>query len=247
MTNPSFGPGYFPTTNWSLVVHAGDELDEEQSAALDELLRTYWPALKAHLVFKKRIDPNDADDLVQGFIDNKVLEKNLVSVADQTRGRFRGLLVTALDNYVANQYERGTAKKRAAEHARPIDPHDQQRWTANEARPDQAFDIEWARQLLAEVVRRMQAECRESGRDDLWGVFDGRILAPIRDGAEPLDYEELVHRFQFRSPSQASNALVTAKRMFARVLKDVVSEYAFDEADVEAEIQELERCLSRQT
>ena len=90
----------------------------------------------------------------------------------------------------------------------------------------------------------MQQECKASGRQDLWAVFEGRILQPIRDGAEPLSYEEIIQRFQFQSPAQASNALITGKRMFARLLRLVVSQYASDEKEIENEIRDLQRIVS---
>ena len=111
MTEQLLSSNHFPSTNWSLVRHAGDRLDVQQSDALQTLLTRYWPALKKHLVRRKHLQESDADDLVQGFIERKVLERNLMATAEPSRGRFRSLLVRSLDNYVANQFERITAKK----------------------------------------------------------------------------------------------------------------------------------------
>ena len=80
---------------------------------------------------------------------------------------------------------------------------------------------------------------------DVWGVFECRLLAPMLDGAEPMPYEALVERFALRSPAQASNVLITGKRMFERALRAVVGEYAADEAEVDEEIAELRQILSR--
>ena len=91
---------------------------------------------------------------------------------------------------------------------------------------------------------RMQAECSQSGRDDLWRVFELRILKPIFEAADPVPYDEVVRLFGYRSPAQSSNALITAKRMFVRNLKDVISEYALDEEQVDEELRELHRVLA---
>jgi len=245
MPDEPLTPGVFPTTDWSLVGHAGDELDGRRRAALDELLRRYWPALKAHLVIARRIDPHDADDLLQSFIADKVLERNLVGVAEPAKGRFRGLLVAALDHYAANELRRRSSRKRAAERAVSLEAHDQDcRWAAV-APPDQVFDVMWARQLLHEVAARMKTECLAAGRESWWGVFESRVLAPALEGTAPLGYEELVARFGFPSPVQASNALMTAKRMFARLLRATVAEYALDSEDIDTEIRDLERIVSQ--
>src|SRR6201999_3451227 len=92
--------------------------------------------------------------------------------------------------------------------------------------PDEHFDVAWARQLLAEAIRRTKEECTASGRADVWGVFETRVLDPMLHDAEPLGYDELVKRFGLTSPTQASNLLVTGKRTFARVLRALVAEYA---------------------
>jgi len=238
-------PQRFPTTHWSLIGRARDGQDTVRREALNQLLARYWPALKAHLVAKKRIDPNEADDLVQGFIENKVLERDLMAAADATRGRFRSLLATALDNYVTSQMRMHSAAKREAERAVSLDQEAHEQTAVAAGALHDAFDVAWAREVLAEILRQMQAECQRSGREDVWGVFEGRVLTPILEGAEPLAYEQLLARFGFRSPTEASNALVTAKRMFGRLMRRVVSEYAADEDDVDAEIQELQEILAQ--
>jgi hypothetical protein len=65
----------------------------------------------------------------------------------------------------------------------------------------------------------------------------------LRQG-EPVPLAELVRRFGV-SADQASNLLATAKRMFARNLRQVVGEYAEGDEDVEDEIRTLRGILAR--
>jgi hypothetical protein len=109
---------------------------------------------------------------------------------------------------------------------------------------EQAFDVAWARQTLAEALQRLRAECGRKGRADLWGIFECRILEPTLNETEPPPYEQLVERFGMVSPSQASNLLITAKRMFTRVLAEVVRDTVSEEAEVQAEIRDLARILA---
>ena len=236
----------FPTTKWSLIWNAGDELTEDRRAAIDELLMRYWPALVAHLVVRKRMESHDAEDLVQGFIAAKMLERNLLGSASKERGRFRSFLLKSLDNYVANEMEKRSARKRVADRAVAVDPQEVAIPDQSCGRAEDIFDIEWARQILITVAERMKAETKSNQRDDIWGVFESRILMPTIEGRSAVDYQALVDKFGFRSPSQAANALITGKRMYMRILRSVVSEYASDEEDAEAEIRDLERVLSRQ-
>ena len=79
----------------------------------------------------------------------------------------------------------------------------------------------------------------------LWGIFESRVVGPTLEGALPVDYAHLVEQFGFQSPSQASNALTTAKRMYARALRSAVGRYAQNEEEIEAEIKELKEILAR--
>jgi hypothetical protein len=235
----------FPTTHWSLIGQAGGEGgDNAHRAALSELLVRYLPSLRAHLVIKKRIDVHEAEDLVQGFVANKVLERNLVGMAEAGRGRFRSLLATALDNYVANERQRHAAKKRAADRASSLDEPHQEQLASHDQPPSNSLDVEWGKQVLSEALRRLRAECQVTGQLARWQVFELRVLKPVFEDRQPLPYDEVVDHCGFLSPTQASNALITAKRAFARVLREVVAEYAQDEQEVEEELRDLRLILS---
>ena len=230
----------FPTTHWSLVGRAGVADGE----ALGRLLARYLPALVAHLVHGKRLPPEEAEDLVQDFVAGKILQKNLISRADPDLGKFRTLLLTSLDRFLIDQIRAKKAKMRS--------PGDGQIVAMGEGKPlaqavatsSDAFDQAWARRILAETLERMRDECERSNRTDVWNVFDARLLGPVLQGSPSMDYDILVDRFGLTSPSQAANLLVTAKRMYARVLRSVVAEYALSEEEIEAEIAELKSILA---
>jgi DNA-directed RNA polymerase specialized sigma24 family protein len=218
---------------------------EAKREALGQLLARYLPALQAHLVYRKRLPPEKADDLVQEFVTNKILEKDLIARADQQLGKFRTLLLTALDRFVKNQIRNEHAKKRSPEKGAVQTFDERHEGVSAEQQPSEAFDVTWARGVIAEALRQMQAECEASGRQDLWGVFQCRVVGPILEAAPPVDYKQLVERFGFRSPTQASNVLTTAKRMYARALRSAVSQYTQDEQEIESEIKELKEILAR--
>lgn len=239
----------FPATSWSLVARAAQADGTTFRAALDELLRKYLPALKTHLVLTRKLPPDRADDLLQGFVASRVVENALVSRADQKQGKFRTFLLAALNNYVIDQLRAEGAKKRSpgAGAIRELDDEHDRQESKRSRRDDpaSAFDVAWAREVMNQAVERMRRECEQSGRTDLWGVFHGRVVAPALDGVEPLDYDALVRQFGFASPDQASNALVTAKRTFQRILRQVVGEYEGGE-QVDEELRDLKSILGRQ-
>jgi hypothetical protein len=105
--------------------------------------------------------------------------------------------------------------------------------------------VAWARQVIDQTLRRMREQCDADGRPDLWGLFDVRVVGPTLRNEPAPAYEDLVASFGFASPTKASNALVTAKRMFERTLRGLVMEYAGGDASVEGELRDLRKVLSR--
>jgi hypothetical protein len=98
--------------------------------------------------------------------------------------------------------------------------------------------------VIDQALRGMREECETARRPDLWAVFEGRVLSPTLEGSEPVPYEQLVHQFGLQTPRQASNAVITAKRMFVRHLQMVIGQYA-EPDEIKAEIDDLARILSR--
>jgi RNA polymerase sigma-70 factor (ECF subfamily) len=227
-----------------LVARACALPDQAASHALNELLRMYCPVLKKHLVRDMNFTPHGADDLVQDFVAQKILEKNALASADAAKGRFRVFLLKTFNNFVVSEIRKGRARKRS--------PHNEQALSLDEAPGlalagaplQQALDLEWARQIMAMAIERMKKECAAKGRNDLWEIFSCRVLEPALEQAPLPSYESLVHRFGFQSPTQASNLLITAKRMFRRALEDTVRDTVADESQVEEEIRDLKAILA---
>jgi len=237
--------GIYPTTMWSEVDRARSCDSQIAMAALGSLLERYSRPLKVHLQSKFWADEEQAADWLHGFIERKILLGELLSKALRDRGRFRTFLLNALDNFVVSELRKEQARKRQPPNGTvsvdDLSPGEQ----AGLAAPStDDFTLEWARAVLAETLARMEAACQTKSCLERWGVFEARLLGPALDGAPAPPYEELVLRFGFRSPAEASNALITARRQFARLLSEVVAEYAGAGADVEAELRELMRALS---
>jgi DNA-directed RNA polymerase specialized sigma24 family protein len=239
------GLGPFPTTHWSLVARAGHDGGDARREALEQLLRRYLPALRAHLVYGRHLPWDEADDLLQEFVARRILARDLLDRADQQLGKFRTYLLTAVDRFFIDQLRRQGARKRSLGREPPRELGDEAESLAAPPSAD-VFDVAWARGVLSQVIERMRAECQSSGRAEAWGVFEGRVLDPLLHGTEPADYEQLVAQFGLASADQAANVLVTAKRIFARLLREVVGEYALGDEAIAAEIRDLHEVLMRQ-
>jgi len=237
----------FPSTHWSIIESVEREDVRGQRPALSELLRRYLPALRAHLVIRRSVDPDQVDDVLQAFVSSKLLEADLISRADRARGKFRTLLLTSLDRFVISRQRHDRAEKRGAGRTESLDAAPEPpelREDHDRAREADAFDVEWARQILREAIARTRDQCEADGRLDVWGVFECRVLRPALDGSEPAEYRRVVERFGVRSPTQLWNAVRTGKLLFARVLRAVVAEYAPPE-QVEQELAELRAVCAR--
>ncbi len=238
-------PRDFPTTCWSLIAQAGSEDRAGPREALAELLQRYLPALRAYLVHRNYMKVEQADDLLQGFVSDNILQRDLLARADHERGKFRTLLLTALQRYAVDQWRAEHAKRRHSGPAVSLDAKGPEHLAREDCTAARFFDVAWARQVLKEALARMQAECSSSDRDHVWGVFEARLVGPILHGHPPMSYDELVKQFHLTTPRKATNVLITGKRMFVRHLRNVVGEYTPEE-EIDLEIQKLQRDLSRE-
>jgi DNA-directed RNA polymerase specialized sigma24 family protein len=237
------GHGAFPQTQWTLVELAGNESSSNGRPALSALLTTYLPALQAHLASRKRLPVHIANDVLQEFIARAVLEKDLLAKADRHRGsKFRSFLLTALDNFTITFFRDAGTQKRAPTGLASLDTHGITHPHASSV--PTSFETAWARTLIEQTLQQMQKECVKHSRADVWEVFDARIRSPLFDGVEPLPYDELVARFELESPAKAANLLITGKRMFERILRQIVSAYAADDSEIDSEITDLISILS---
>lgn len=102
-------------THWSRMERA--KLDTpEGRAALADVIRDYWQPLYLYLR-RRGHDRDEAQDLTQSFV-AFMLETQLIQKADPSRGSFRGLLKTALNNFVRERHRKQRTQRRggAIEH-----------------------------------------------------------------------------------------------------------------------------------
>jgi DNA-directed RNA polymerase specialized sigma24 family protein len=237
--------GRFTSTRWRLVAQAGEDDPGRKREAIGQLLVQYLPALRAHLICTRHVPADQADDLLQEFVISKVIEKDLFARADQQAGKLRTFLLTVLDRFVRNRLRAETAKKRAPSGGARLVGGDWAECLPCDGEPSEAFDVAWAHGVIAETLKCARAECESSGRMDIWGVFECRILRPAVEGTEPIDYRQLVERFGFQSPRHAANVLITAKRMYVRTLRCVVGQYVDNDEEIDEEIDDLRKILER--
>jgi RNA polymerase sigma-70 factor (ECF subfamily) len=215
-------PSSFPTTRWSLIGRAADSAQPGSREEMGELLEQYHRPMLIHLRYKG-FGQSQAEDALQDFIIT-LLDKNLLSIADPQKGKFRTLLLTALDRFLVSRHRHEKAAKRSPGKLASLDAAE---IDVPQEAPSAglAFERAWALDVLAETLSRMQKECAESKDVARWRIFDERLIGPLLDGREATDYDQFAKDHSLENGKAAMNLLVTAKRQFARVLREVVGEY----------------------
>ena len=210
-------PDRFKTTRWSIVLScAGSGGDEQKArAALAELCKIYWRPVFAFICRQGHSVP-DAQDLTQDFF-AKVLKGRLLQGADRNRGRFRSLLLTALQRFLHDEVEKRHAHKRggdlrfvswddwmteAPSHL-SIPEQESDKWS-----PERVFDVRWAATVVERALRRLGDECEKRGRRRVFDVLSSCLAAERQDvsyatlarilGLRETAVKPLVHRMRDR-------------------------------------------------
>jgi len=228
----------WPETQWSIVINAGGT-SEEKRVAIEKLLEAYWPALKAHLVVRKRLNHSDAEDFLQDFFVRKIVEQNIIERADYSRGKFRSFLLKALENFLRDYFRSTTYRNR------PVQVPEQEP-DEDVAEPNtDVFDKAWAIRVFYQANELFQQFCSQNNREQQWNVYRERVLRPVFLGEEPQSYEEVAERLDGITASQARNLLSKAKNNFTKSLRVVISDYVEDDSVVDEEIAQLLSVLKK--
>lgn len=234
-----------------MLGHASSDDSSVRAPAVEKLVRRYWPAIYAYIRRSGR-DVHEASDLTQGFITTVILQRALPEKADQSRGRFRSLLLTSLRNYLRERH-RYDARRRptdSGDRAAPVvSAFD---IDAAEGRifetPEAAFSYHWSAAMVRRVLDQVRASCRLDGYELHWHVFEARVARPLLQGGVAPNLGLLVERFDLEDAAAASNMIVTVKRRFARLLREEIRATLGPGAsreDVEDELAMLLRDLHR--
>ena len=237
-------------TNWALIHDAaqGDPLPggDGPNQAMEQLVRRYWPAVFAY-IRKSGRDIHEASDLTQGFVCDVLLGRNLLRSANPSRGRFRSLLMSTLQNYLREVHRFDHRQKRASTF-RPLSL-DESALAAVENgathSPEHAFSSQWGATLVRRVLDRVRKECLTSGLDAHWAVFEARVVRPMLFNDPRVPYPHLIERLNLTDSGQAANMMITVKRRFVLALIEEVSATVNDPMQVEEELRELLREVER--
>lgn len=227
----------FATTQWSVVLAAGDQRNDDAHRALTDLCETYWYPLYAYV--RRRVpSTHEAQDLIQAFFAH-LIEKDAIARAQPDRGRFRAFLLTALKNFLANERGKARAEKRgggkaqlsldfdSAESRFQIEP-------SHELTPEKLFERRWVLTLIDQVLERLRCELDEAGR-----LAEFEELKDALIGEATADEYAQAATVLGITPAAAKQAAYRLRKRYRQLFREEVARTIARDEDVDDEIQRL--------
>ncbi len=231
----------FATTHWSVVLAAGgcDTTDARQ--ALARLCQTYWYPLYAY-VRRRDFSQPDAEDLTQEFF-ARFLEHGWVANADRGKGRFRTFLLSAMNHFLANEWDKARALKRGGgAEVLPLEFSQAEtlyrREPPDNATPEQHYERRWAMAMLEAVLERLRREYNQEGKGDLFVA-----LHPCLVEGNSRPYAELAKELNL-SEGAVKSAVHRLRQRYRQLLRQEVAQTVAGRGEVEAELRHLVSALA---
>ena len=241
-TDPMAGPAAFVTTHWSVVLDARRADTGRARDALARLCQTYWHPLYAYV---RRVghSPHDAQDLTQEFF-ARLLAKNSLAGADESRGRFRSFLLASLKHFLANEWDKARAQKRGGGHTPiPIDAalaetscHFE---PADTTTAEKIFERRWALTLLDVVLRRLREEYLTTGREELFE----QLKPTLTEASRTVRYAEIASRLG-TSEGAVKVAVHRLRHRYRELLRAEIADTVASPGEVDDELRNLFAALA---
>jgi RNA polymerase sigma factor (sigma-70 family) len=236
-------PGRFNTTRWSVVLSCADSGIESAAGrdALGELCRTYWRPIFAYIC-RRGYSTQDAEDLTQDFFAS-LLKGPLLQRANPERGRFRSLLLKALQDFLGHAIEKLNAHKRGgglkfvswddwmAEAPSQLTMSAQ---ALNSWSPERLYDLRWAATVVEQALHRLREECQSKKRLRLFETLSLYLATEQAD----ISYHNLATTLGI-AESAVKKQLHNLRRRYRWLLCDEVAQTVENPSDVEGEIRHL--------
>lgn len=217
--------------------------------ALSQLCRQYWRPVFA-VICQGGSSLEEAQDLTQDFF-LSVLDGKLLNSADPSRGRFRKLLLKALQNFLVEAHDRRTAQKRGGEmqfvswdhwiaeapsHL-SVAPREVETWSA-----ERLFDVRWAATVVEQALRQLREECEARGRRRIFDVVSGCLAAERNE----VSYAKLAAHLNV-SEATVKRLVHRLRQRYRAILRQEVAQTVEAEADIDDEIRYLCMVLAAKT
>ena len=227
----------FSTTQWTMVLAAGQDDDPSAIPALEQLCRKYWFPIYA-FIRRRGSNPHEAEDLTQGFF-AFVLEKEAFKKVDREKGRFRSFLLAALTNFLANEWDKRRTLKRGGEY-RMINWDEAMaeacycQEPVDSVTPEKLFERRWASALVEQVLNHLKREYAAAGKEVLFGKLESALTGELAGGTSAAWAAELG-----MTEGAVRVALHRLRRRFGELLRKEIAATVTGDGEVDEEIRHL--------
>jgi RNA polymerase sigma-70 factor (ECF subfamily) len=227
----------FLTTEWSVVLQAGQDKCPGAAQALEALCRAYWPPLYAY-ARRDGLTPQDAQDAIQEFIGSLLRRNDLASVSPE-KGRFRSFLLAALKNFLVSRWRTERALKRggqsefvmleSAEAEKLCQPE-----LIDQLSPEKAFDRRWAITVMACALDRLCAEHQSPEQARLFAA-----LQPVLAGSGRMENQIAMAGELGVTPGALATAATRLRHRYRALIEAEVRRTLEKPADLAEELRAL--------
>lgn len=236
------GPRVFATTHWSVVLAAGEGETEPSRRALETLCAAYWYPIYSY-VRRKGYNPEEAQDLTQEFF-SQLIARDHFRLADPSKGKFRGFLLSTLDYFLAREWNRAHRQKRGGQFtfiSMDQQPPEEryQLEPADHDSPERKFLRQWALTVLKQAMNALQSECEANGKAALFREAKS-LISGERDGAAYAQISRILEMGE----GAVRVAVHRLRQRYGELLRREIAQTVAGESEVEEELRYLLHALS---
>jgi RNA polymerase sigma-70 factor (ECF subfamily) len=174
----------------------------------------------------------------------RLLEGKWLAQADQQRGRFRTFLLSSMQHFMANEWNRAHAQKRGGKN--PIlslnDETAEQRYQrepTEKSTPESLFERGWALSLLNDVLLRLAAEYASEGKSEWLAAMRPALIADRGS----IHYADLAGKLGL-TETAARVAVHRLRQRYRRLIQAEVASTVAGPEEVAEEMRHLFRVLA---
>lgn len=214
--------------------------------AFAAIVAAYWKPAYKYIRIKWQAANEDAKDLTQSFFVTAI-EKNYFASYDPVKASFQTFIRTCLDRFVANQRKSEQRLKRGggADHFSldfaEAENELSRRGFVSEITPEEYFQREWVRSLLASAVETLRRHYADKGSDvyfKLFELYDLRADEDDPDSESKASYATLGQEFGLTT-ADVTNYLAAARRKFREIVLARLRDITATEEEYRSEARAL--------
>ncbi len=224
----------FPSTMWSLVLHAGNAQSPAHRNDLETLVGLYWKPVYCYMKAIRRMGSEDAKDLAQGFF-SRLLEKGSLEQLRPEKGTFRGFLKEAIRNFLVDAHRHNAARRpREGVFLQLEEYRDTEQEGGKNEDPPTIFDREWDNTLLENALATLETRTKDG---ETFAAFRLYCL-PGKSSQEKMTYADIARQMELTEAS-VRKKLARCRNDLREIMKEKIRDYAYDDQQAEEEYLRL--------